>query len=110
MSIKNLNETEISLDVKLKVVDELITQYKKSNERELTVRKELADDEITVKRVEEMIGNGEPLPENSPYDSLDAWLTSIKKEVKTGENSLVKILEQKIMVEALEFYLENISN
>lgn len=89
------------------VIQGLVDKFTKSNEREPAVKRELADDTMSLSKITEMITNGEPMPADSPYESLEAWEESISKEILTSQKSLAKIEEQKVEIEGLQYYLDN---
>lgn len=89
------------------LIQGLIDKMTKSNEREVNLKKELSDDNLTLTKVQEMMDNNESLPIDSPYDSFEDWVSSIEKEIATSLKSLAKINEQKIHIEALQYYIDN---
>lgn len=89
------------------LIQGLVDKKAKSNEREISIKKELTDDTLTFSKIQEMMGNSEPLPIDSPYESYEEWTSSIEKEINTGIKSLTKIDEQKVEIEALEYYINN---
>lgn len=98
----------MTVDEKKLLIQGMVEKLSKSNERESTLRKELADDRLTLERVEEMQLAADPIPVDSTYESYEAWIASIEKEISRGENSIANIQEQKVEVEALQYYLDNV--
>ncbi|MGL4499210.1 MAG: hypothetical protein ACRCU2_09125 [Planktothrix sp.] len=86
----------------------VIEKMEKSQEREFSVKKELANDEVALNRVLEMIRDGENLPSNSGYLSLDDWKKALEKQILTSNGSLQKLADERIEIEALKFYVENV--
>lgn len=99
----------MTVDEKKGAVQLMINALTKSNERESNLKKELSDDTMTLRGVQEMILNGDPVPLDCGYDTLEAWEASIEKEITSSNKSLANIEEQKIEVEALQYYVDNIA-
>ncbi|MGL5054412.1 MAG: hypothetical protein ACRC54_01840 [Fusobacteriaceae bacterium] len=99
----------MTIDEKKVLIQGLINSLVKSNGREENLKKELSDDKMTLKSVQEMIIKGDAVPVDCGYESLEAWKTTIEKETLAGIKSLANIEEQKIEVEALKFYIEKIA-
>ncbi|NME35797.1 MULTISPECIES: hypothetical protein [Fusobacterium] len=89
------------------VVQESLDKLKESIKREVNYNKELADDKLTLKTLEQMKLDGEPLPEGCPYISYDEWIEQINKEIKSGENSIARIGKEKAEIMAFEYYISN---
>lgn len=99
----------MTIDEKKVLIQGLINSLVKSNGREENLKKELSDDKMTLKSVQEMIIKGDAVPVDCGYESLEEWKTTIEKETLAGIKSLANIEEQKIEVEALKFYIEKIA-
>lgn len=99
----------MTVEDKKGAVQKMINTLTKSNERESNLRKELSDDAMTLRGVQEMILNGDPVPLDCGYETLEDWEASIEKEIASGNKSLANIEEQKIEVEALQYYVDNIA-
>lgn len=99
----------MTIDEKKVLIQGLVNSLVKSNGREENLKKELSDDKMTLKSVQEMIIKGDAVPVDCGYESLEAWKTTIEKETLAGIKSLANIEEQKIEVEALKFYIEKIA-
>ncbi|MGL5965463.1 MAG: hypothetical protein ACRCZ2_13865 [Fusobacteriaceae bacterium] len=87
----------------------VIEKMERSQEREFTVQKELANDEVALNRVLEMIRDGETLPSNSGYLSLAEWKKALEKQIATSHGSLQKLADDRVEIEAFKFYVENVS-
>lgn len=85
----------------------VIEKMEKSQEREFSVQKELANDEVALNRVNEMITDGENLPSNSGYLSLAEWKKALEKQIATGNGSLQKLADDRVEIEALKYFVEN---
>ncbi len=99
----------MDLDNKKIIITAMIEKLTKSNKRELGLKKELADDNLTFLKVTEMSENSAELPVDCGYENYPEWLDGIEKEINTGIGSLAKVDEQKIEVEALQYYIDNIA-
>lgn len=89
------------------LIEALITSFERSNKREGSIIRSRADKEVAIDKVYEMRDDGTPFPTDSGYESYEVWAHDLTKRTTTDSNSLNKIEEQKVMIEALEFYLEN---
>ncbi|MGL5123849.1 MAG: hypothetical protein ACRC6K_06795 [Fusobacteriaceae bacterium] len=92
---------------KIFIIKSLVEKFTKSIERELGVKKEISDDKATLEQIQEMNNSALAMPSDSGYVSYEEWITSINKEITSGINSLAKIGEQKVEIEALQYYLDN---
>lgn len=99
----------MTIDEKKVLIQGMVNSLVKSNGREENLKKELSDDKMTLKSVQEMIIKGDAVPVDCGYESLEAWKTTIEKETLAGIKSLANIEDQKIEVEALKFYIEKIA-
>ena len=99
----------MTVDEKKLLIQGLVNSLVKSNGREENLKKELSDDKMTLKSVQEMILNGDAVPLDCGYESLEVWKTTIEKETLTGIKALANIEEQKIEIEALKFYIAQIA-
>ena len=99
----------MDLDNKKIVINGMIEKLTKSNLRELALKKELADDNLTFLKVTEMSEGGIELPLDCGYENYEEWLEEIEKEINTGIGSLSRVDEQKVEVEALQYYVDNIN-
>lgn len=94
---------------KILIIKSLVEKFTKSVERELGVKKEISDDKATLEQIQEMNSANTAIPTDSGYVSYEEWIASINKEITSGINSLAKIGEQKVEIEALQYYIDNTS-
>lgn len=99
----------MNLVAKKEAIGKLVERLMKSNEREDGLKRELANDRATLERIDDMVDNGDLLPEDCAYDTFIHWREAMEKQVNTGEKSIHKIMDQKLEVEALQFYLDNVA-
>lgn len=97
------------LDVKKSIVMAMVEKLTNNIKREIALQRELADDHMAMRKVEEMKENVDPLPENCGYLDYVEWIKGLEKEIASEVGSLAKIQEQKVELEALQFYLENVA-
>lgn len=91
------------------IIMAMVEKLTKSNKRELALKKELADDNLTFSKVKEMSEAATELPLDCGYENYTEWLEGIEKEISTGIGSLARVEEQKVEVEALQYYIDNIA-
>ncbi|MGL4403043.1 MAG: hypothetical protein ACRCTS_04920 [Fusobacteriaceae bacterium] len=99
----------MELAAKKEMIEKLVEKLEKSNEREASVKRELANDCAALERIDGMVDDGEPLPPDFAYPGFLEWRDAVEKQIATGEKSLVNISEQRIEIEALRYYLDNIT-
>ncbi|MGL4403578.1 MAG: hypothetical protein ACRCTS_07650 [Fusobacteriaceae bacterium] len=99
----------MDLAAKKEAITKLVEKLEKSNEREPSVRRELANDRAALERIDDMVDNGDPLPPGFAYDGFIEWRDAVEKQIATSEKSLLNIAEQRIEIEALRYYLDNIT-
>ncbi len=99
----------MDLAAKKEMIEKLVEKLEKSNEREPSVRRELANDSAALERIDDMVDNGDPLPPDFAYPGFMEWRDAVEKQIATGEKSLLNIAEQRIEIEALRYYLDNIT-
>lgn len=87
----------------------VIAKTEKSIEKESNYLKELADDKATLSYIEQLQADGEPLPEENPYESFSEWKEQIEKEIKTGQNSIDRIEIEKAELMAFNYFMDNAS-
>ena len=92
-------------EVKL-ILEGVIEKTKKSIESEKNYMRELTDDRAVLMHIETMESNGEPIPDDSGYESYTDWKRQVAKEITTGENSLKRIGIEKAELIAFEYYVE----
>ena len=89
------------------ILEGVIAKTEKSIERELSVKKELADDQAALTHIERMQEDGEPLPATNPYGSYSEWKDQVEKEIKTSQNSLDRIEIEKAELMAFNYFVQN---
>ncbi|MGL5963040.1 MAG: hypothetical protein ACRCZ9_07105 [Fusobacteriaceae bacterium] len=99
----------MDLAAKKEMIEKLVEKLEKSNDREASLRRELANDSAALERIDDMVSNGDPLPSDFAYLGFIEWREAVEKQIGTSEKSLLNIAEQRIEVEALKFYLENVT-
>lgn len=77
----------------------------KSIERELAVKKEIEDDKAVLTYIQGLSEKNQPLPVGCSYESFGQWIESIKKEIKTGENSLKNIELDKTYIAVFDYII-----
>lgn len=98
-----------ALEIKKEIVVAIAERITNNLKRELALQKELADDKMAMSKVGELLQKADPLPENCGYEDYSQWITGLEKEIASSTGALAKIEEQKVELEALQFYLENVS-
>ena len=87
---------------------ELMGKYAKKLEnaikREVTVMKEIENDKALIKYLEGQKISGVAF-DNTVYESYDAWIETIKKQIKKSENTLKNIEFKKVELEAVQIYI-----
>ena len=87
---------------------ELMGKYAKKLEnaikREAAVTKEIENDKALIKYLEEQKTSGVAF-NNTVYESYDAWIETIKKQIKKSENTLANIEFKKVELEAVQKYI-----
>lgn len=88
-------------------IDAVIVKMEKSQEREPSLHREKANDEVALNRINEMITGGENLPSNSGYGSLADWKKEIQKQILSKENSIKNLADERVEIEALKYFVAN---
>ena len=87
---------------------ELMGKYAKKLEnaikREVAVTKEIENDKALIKYLEAQKAAGAAL-DATAYESYDAWIDTIKKQIKKSESTLTNIEFKKVELEAVNQYL-----
>ena len=87
---------------------ELMGKYAKKLEnaikREVTVMKEIENDKALIKYLEGQKASGAAF-DNTVYESYDAWIETIKKQIKKSESTLTNIEFKKVELEAIQKYI-----
>ena len=83
---------------------ELMGKYAKKLEnaikREASVMKEIENDKALIKYLE-----GRAAFDNTVYESYDAWIETIRKQIKKSESTLTNIEFKKVELEAIQKYI-----
>ena len=87
---------------------ELMGKYAKKLEnaikRETAVMKEIENDKALIKYLEGQKTSGAAL-DNTVYESYDAWIETIRKQMKKSESTLTNIEFKKVELEAIQKYI-----
>ena len=87
---------------------ELMGKYAKKLEntikREVSVMKEIESDKALIKYLEEQKISGVAF-DNTVYESYDAWIETIRKQIKKSESTLTNIEFKKVELEAIQKYI-----
>ena len=87
---------------------ELMGKYAKKLEnaikRETSVMKEIENDKALIKYLEEQKTSGAAF-DNTVYESYDAWIETIRKQIKKSESTLTNIEFKKVELEAIQKYI-----
>ena len=87
---------------------ELMGKYAKKLEnaikREVTVMKEIENDKALIKYLEGQKISGVAF-DNTVYESYDAWIETIRKQIKKSESTLTNIEFKRVELEAMQKYI-----
>ena len=87
---------------------ELMGKYAKKLEnaikREVTVMKEIENDKALIKYLEGQKISGVAF-DNTVYESYDAWIERIRKQIKKSESTLTNIEFKRVELEAMQKYI-----
>ena len=87
---------------------ELMGKYAKKLEnaikREAAVMKEIENDKALIKYLEGQKAAGAAF-DNTVYESYDAWIETIRKQIKKSESTLTNIEFKKVELEAIQKYI-----
>ena len=87
---------------------ELMGKYAKKLEnaikRETSVMKEIENDKALIKYLEGQKASGAAF-DNTVYESYDAWIETIRKQIKKSESTLINIEFKKVELEAIQKYI-----
>ena len=87
---------------------ELMGKYAKKLEntikREVSIMKEIESDKALIKYLEEQKISGVAF-DNTVYESYDAWIETIRKQIKKSESTLTNIEFKKVELEAIQKYI-----
>ena len=87
---------------------ELMGKYAKKLEnaikREAAVMKEIENDKALIKYLEGQKTSGAAF-DNIVYESYDAWIETIRKQIKKSQSTLTNIEFKKVELEAIQKYI-----
>ena len=72
--------------------------------REAAVIKEMENDKALIKYLEGLKASGAAF-DNTVYESYDAWIETIQKQIKKSESTLKNIEFKKVELEAIQKYI-----
>ena len=72
--------------------------------REAAVIKEIENDKALIKYLEGLKASGAAF-DNTVYESYDAWIETIRKQIKKSESTLTNIEFKKVELEAIQKYI-----
>lgn len=90
---------------KLELMAKYETKLTKAIAREEGIKKELENDNATLKYLNEAKSNSTPLT-TELFKSYDEWIVFIEKQIKKSENTLKNIEFKKVEIEAVQLYLK----
>ncbi|MCY7009288.1 hypothetical protein OCK72_11710 [Fusobacterium simiae] len=99
MEVKVMNVTE-----KKELMGKYAKKLENAIKREASVMKEMENDKALIKSLEEQKTSGVAF-DNTVYESYDAWIETIKKQIKKSENTLTNIEFKKVELEAIQKYI-----
>lgn len=86
---------------------ERLTKYvetlTKAEKRKDAILKEIENDKSTLAHIDTL----STLPSDSNYESLEKWKEAMNKQIARGEKSIETIEFKKVLIEAINYYLEN---
>ena len=72
--------------------------------REASVIKEMENDKALIKYLEGLKASGAAF-DNTVYESYDAWIETIRKQIKKSESTITNIEFKKVELEAIQKYI-----
>ena len=99
MEVKVMNTTE-----KKELMGKYAKKLENAIKREASVMKEIENDKALIKYLEEQKTSGAAF-DNTVYESYDAWIETIRKQIKKSESTLTNIEFKKIELEAIQKYI-----
>lgn len=94
-----MNATE-----KKELMEKFAKKLENAIKREAAVIKEMENDKALTKYLEEQKTSGVAF-DNTVYESYDAWIETIQKQIKKSENTLKNIEFKKVELEAVQKYI-----
>ncbi|MHB9335017.1 hypothetical protein ACWYBU_03470 [Fusobacterium polymorphum] len=99
MEVKVMNTTE-----KKELMGKYAKKLENAIKREASVMKEIENDKALIKYLEGQKTSGESF-DNTVYESYDAWIETIRKQIKKSESTLTNIEFKKVELEAIQKYI-----
>ena len=99
MEVKVMNTTE-----KKELMGKYAKKLENAIKREASVMKEIENDKALIKYLEEQKTSGAAF-DNTVYESYDAWIETIRKQIKKSESTLTNIEFKKVELEAIQKYI-----
>lgn len=89
------------------VVRKEVESLQSSIKREGAVKSNIFDCDAIIEHITCMETDGTPIGEDSPYKDFAEWKEAVAKEKRSYESQLQTIAENKDLLVAYEWYLEN---
>ena len=89
---------------KKEVMGKFAKKLENAIKREVAVTKEIENDKALIKYLEAQKAAGAAL-DTTAYENYDAWIDTIKKQIKKSESTLTNIEFKKVELEAVNQYL-----
>ncbi|WP_204678240.1 MULTISPECIES: hypothetical protein [Fusobacterium] len=99
MEVKVMNATE-----KKELMGKYAKKLENAIKRETSVMKEIENDKALIKYLEGQKTSGTAF-DNTVYESYDAWIETIRKQIKKSESTLTNIEFKKVELEAIQKYI-----
>lgn len=99
MEVKVMNTTE-----KKELMGKYAKKLENAIKREASVMKEIENDKALIKYLEGQKTSGAAF-DNTVYESYDAWIETIRKQIKKSESTLTNIEFKKVELEAIQKYI-----
>ncbi|ATV59383.1 hypothetical protein [Fusobacterium pseudoperiodonticum] len=99
MEVKVMNATE-----KKELMGKYAKKLENAIKREVTVMKEIENDKALIKYLEGQKISGVAF-DNTVYESYDAWIETIRKQIKKSESTLTNIEFKRVELEAIQKYI-----
>ena len=89
---------------KKEIMGKFAKKLENAIKREVAVTKEIENDKALIKYLETQKAAGAAL-DTTAYENYDAWIDTIKKQIKKSESTLTNIEFKKVELEAVNQYL-----
>ena len=99
MEVKVMNATE-----KKELMGKYAKKLENAIKRETSVMKEIENDKALIKYLEGQKTSGVAF-DNTVYENYDAWIETIRKQIKKSESTLTNIEFKKVELEAIQKYI-----